>query len=148
MRGLPFAFAYIDDVLITSHDMKEYQDHMNQVFERLVHFGLKINTNKCDFAVSKLNFLGHVIDEQGITHVPDKVAAIQNFPQPTSLRQRRFLGLINVIEIITQANDRAFNVKANRIKLLTTGIAFVSTVREKKKKRGTRICVFHIYLSH
>ena len=37
-----------------------------------------------------------MIDEQGITHVPEKVTAIQNFPQPASLRQlRRFLGLVN-----------------------------------------------------
>ena len=37
-----------------------------------------------------------MIDEQGITPVPEKVTAIQNFPQPTSLRQlRRFLGLVN-----------------------------------------------------
>ena len=92
LRGLPFAFAYIDDVLIASRDINEHQDHLLQVFER--HFGLKIN--KCDFAVSKLNFLCHMIDEQGITPAPEKVTAIQNFPQPTSLRQlRRFLGLVN-----------------------------------------------------
>ena len=96
LRGLPFAFAYIDDVLIASCDIKEHQDHLLQVFERLTHFGLKINLSKCQFAASKLNFLGHMIDEQGITPVPEKVTAIQNFPQPTSLRQlRRFLGLVN-----------------------------------------------------
>ena len=96
LRGLPFAFAYIDDVLIASCDIKEHQDHLLQFFERLTHFGLKINLSKCEFAVSKLNFLGHMIDEQGITPVPEKVTAIQNFPQPTSLRQlRRFLGLVN-----------------------------------------------------
>ena len=96
LRGLPFAFAYIDDVLIASCDIKEHQDYLLQVFERLTHFGLKINLSKCEFAVSKLNFLGHMIDEQGITPVPEKVTVIQNFPQPTSLRQlRRFLGLVN-----------------------------------------------------
>ena len=96
LKGLPFAFAYIDDVLIAIHGIKEHQDHMLQVFERLAHFGLKINVNKCDFAVLKLNFLGRMIDEQGITPVPEKVTAIQNFPQPTSLRQLwRFLGSVN-----------------------------------------------------
>ena len=96
LRGLPFAFAYIDDVLNASRDIKEYQDLMLQVFERLAHFGLKINVSKCHFAASNQNFLGHMIDEQGITPVPEKVTAIQNFPQPSSLRQlQRFLGLIN-----------------------------------------------------
>ena len=83
LRGLPFAFAYIDDVFIATHDINEHQDHLLQVFERLAHFGLKINVSKCDFAVSKLNFLGHMIEEQAITPVPEKVTAIQNFPQPT-----------------------------------------------------------------
>ena len=96
LRGLPFAFAYIDDVLIANRDINEHQNHLLQVFERRAHFSLKINISKCDFAVSKLNFLGHMIDEQGITPVPEKVTVIQNFPQPTSLRQlRRFLGLVN-----------------------------------------------------
>ena len=81
LKGLPFAFAYIDDVLIVSRDIKEHQDHLLQVFERLTHFGLKINLSRCDFAVSKLNFLGHMIDEQGIIPVPEKVTAIQNYIQ-------------------------------------------------------------------
>ena len=80
LRGLPFAFAYIDDVLIASRDINEYQNHLLQVFERLAHFGLKINLSKCDFAVSKLNFLGHMIDEQGITPVPEKSDNYTNFP--------------------------------------------------------------------
>ena len=67
-----------------------------QIFERQANFGLKINVSKCDFAVLKLNFLGHMIDELAITPVPEKVTAIQNLPQPTSLRQlRRFFGLVN-----------------------------------------------------
>ena len=33
LRGLPLAFAYIDDVFIASRDIKEHQDHMLQVFE-------------------------------------------------------------------------------------------------------------------
>ena len=69
---------------------------MLQFFKRLAHFGLKINVSKWDFAVSKLNFLGHMIDEQGITPVQENVTAIRNFPQPTSLRQLwRFFGLVN-----------------------------------------------------
>ena len=53
LRGLPFVFAYIDDVLIASRNINEHQDHVLQVFKRLAHFGLKINVSKCDFVVSK-----------------------------------------------------------------------------------------------
>lgn len=91
---LHHSFAYIDDLLVASADMDDHVRHVTQVFERLEHFGLKINPDKCLFAVSKLNFLGYVIDESGITSIPEKVTAIKNFPQPTTLRQlRRYLGL-------------------------------------------------------
>lgn len=81
LRGLIFAFSYIDDVLIASRNNTEHQQHVEQVFQKLEHFGLKINAEKCTFAVSKLNFLGDVIDEHRITLVPEKISAIKDFPQ-------------------------------------------------------------------
>lgn len=55
-----------------------------------------MNVNKCKFAVLQLTFFSHVIDEHGIAPVPERVAAIQHFPQPTSLWQlQRYLALIN-----------------------------------------------------
>ena len=47
-------------------------------------------------AVPSLVFLGHTVDSNGITPLPEKVDAIRNFPEPTSLRKlRAFLGLVN-----------------------------------------------------
>lgn len=72
-RGLTFAFAFacIDHVLVVSRDHKEHQHHKQNVFERLTHFMLKINVNKCDFAVSMLNLLRHVIVKHEITPIPE-----------------------------------------------------------------------------
>lgn len=53
-----------------------------------------MNVDKCLFAVPKLTFLGHVIDENGLTPLDEK--AINDFPSPSTLRQlRRFLGMVN-----------------------------------------------------
>jgi cleavage and polyadenylation specificity factor subunit 1 len=58
--------------------------------------GLTINPAKCVFAISSLNFLGHMVDEAGITPLPRHVAAVQDCPPPTDIKQlQRFLGLIN-----------------------------------------------------
>lgn len=74
--------------------MDDHKRHVTQVFERLDHYGLKINPDKCLFAVTKLNFLDFVIDNSGITQTPEKVKAISEFPESTTLRQlRRYLGL-------------------------------------------------------
>lgn len=86
LRGLPFVFVYIDEIRIASRHSKEYEDHIQEDFKRLAHFALE-NVNKCELAVSKLNVLGHVINEHRTRLVPKKVAAIQQFSQPTSLQQ-------------------------------------------------------------
>lgn len=61
----------MDDVVIASYDLEEHYEHLRQVFERLAHFDLKMNVNKCYFADSKLTFLGHVNDKHGLTLVPE-----------------------------------------------------------------------------
>lgn len=96
LRGLDFTYAYIDDVLIASRNMREHETHLEKVFERLQHFGLKLNLDKCVFAVPKITFLGHIIDKEGITPLHDKIDTINDFPIPSTIRQvRRFLGMVN-----------------------------------------------------
>ena len=96
LRDLPFCYAYIDDILIASSSPEEHQQHLISVFERCKEFGVIINPSKCEFGVNHLTFLGHFVTTQGIQPLPDKVEAIQQFPQPNTQRKlREFLGLIN-----------------------------------------------------
>ena len=96
MRDFHFCYAYIDDILIASATPKEHQQHLTSVFERLKEYGVIINSGKCQFGVNSLNFLGHHITAKGIQPLPDKVEAIQQYPQPTTQRKlREFLGMIN-----------------------------------------------------
>ena len=96
LRGLPFAYTYVDDVLIASSSPEEHLKHLRIVFERLAAHGIVINPNKCLFGVNELDFLGHHIDRHGITPLPEKVQAVREFPQPQHQRQlRRFIGLVN-----------------------------------------------------
>ncbi|CAH8565955.1 unnamed protein product [Schistosoma margrebowiei] len=95
-RGLDFVFAYIDDVLIASSSIEEHVQHVQILFERFKQHGVVINPSKCIFAVPVLEFLGHYIDSQGIKPLPEKVEAITNYPEPTSIKSlRRFLGTCN-----------------------------------------------------
>ena len=56
-------------------------------------YGIVINPAKCVLGVSDLRFLGHYINSEGVSPLPEQVQVIQGFPQPTSLRE--FLGLVN-----------------------------------------------------
>jgi hypothetical protein len=96
LRHLPFVFTYLDDHLIASRTLEEHLLHLQQFFQVLQENGLTINPAKCVFTVSSLKFLGHMVDEAGITPLPRHVAAVQDCPPPSDIKQlQRFLGLIN-----------------------------------------------------
>ncbi|BHF59912.1 hypothetical protein SprV_0100287300 [Sparganum proliferum] len=96
IRGLPFVYAYIDDLLVASSTAEEHMEHLATVFDRLQQFGVVLNPSKCVFGVPSLEFLGHLVDSHGTRPLPSKVAAIRVFPPPTSKRQlQRFLGMVN-----------------------------------------------------
>lgn len=67
---------------------------LRAVLEALLSAGQKLNPLKCSFAIDTMRYLGHVIDCDGIRPDPQKLEAIDKFPDPkdtTSLKS--FLGL-------------------------------------------------------
>nr|VZI49866.1 unnamed protein product [Spirometra erinaceieuropaei] len=96
LRGLPFVYAYIDDVLVASRDVEEHLHHLTLLFDRFQQFGVTLHPSKCVLGATSLEFLGHLINSNGIRPLPSKVASIRDFPPPTSKRQlQRFLGMVN-----------------------------------------------------
>ena len=96
LRGLPFVYGYIDDLLIASSSEEEHLKHLRAVLQRLADHGLLINVTKSIFGVSSLDFLGYHVDVSGIRPMETKVHAIRNFPIPDTQRKlREFLGLVN-----------------------------------------------------
>lgn len=96
LRELPFAYSYLDDILIASQSEKEHEHHIRLLFDCLSENGLCINPSKCEFSVNEVSFLGYRINQHGIFPLPERVQAIINYPLPESVEQlRRFLGIIN-----------------------------------------------------
>nr|VZI08247.1 unnamed protein product [Spirometra erinaceieuropaei] len=96
LRGLPFVYVYIDDVLVASRDVEEHLQHLTLLFDRFQQFGVTLHPAKCVLGATSFEFLGHLIDSNGIRPLPSKVAAIRDSPPPTSNRQlQRFIGMVN-----------------------------------------------------
>ena len=96
LRGVPNCFVYIDDIMIFSESEEDHWKHLSEVFNRLEHFGLILNKDKCVFAVMEVDFLGHRVDSQGVRPLETKVSAIRDFPKPRTVKDlRKFLGAIN-----------------------------------------------------
>ena len=95
-RGLDFCFGYLDDILVFSKDEHNHERHLRQLFECLNKYGVLLNVNKCVFGVQEVTFLGYHVSADGTRPLDDKIRAIQEFPQPKTVKElRRFLGMLN-----------------------------------------------------
>ncbi|KAL0200281.1 hypothetical protein M9458_003468, partial [Cirrhinus mrigala] len=91
-----FVVVYIDDILIYSRNMAEHRQHVQQVLQKLRHHQLYLKLEKCEFHKSSVQFLGYNINSEGVLMDQGKVDAIQNWPQPDSIKAlQRFLGFAN-----------------------------------------------------
>ena len=89
-----FAIAYLDDILIFSETFEEHMFHLNNIFERLSQHGLKLKLKKCSFLQTEVNYLGFIIDKDGIKPNQEKVEAIRALPAPTCVKEvRSFVGM-------------------------------------------------------
>ena len=85
--------CYLDDVLVFSSTIAEQLQSLDTVFTRLREYGLKLELKKCAFFQSEVQYLGHRVSAAGIATDPEKVAAVERWPRPETLKQlRSFMG--------------------------------------------------------
>ena len=94
LEGLNFAMTYLDDIIIFSNSEEEHLLHLEAVFHQLRKAGLKMKQSKCNFFNSQIHYLGHLISEDGICPLPDKLDSIKNMPVLKYMKEKKqFLGL-------------------------------------------------------
>jgi len=90
------ATTYLDDIGLYADTITSGLASIGQTLEALKQQGLFANFSKCAFLLKRMEFLGHVVSQDGIEVDPAKVSAISDWPRPANVSQlRSFLGLIN-----------------------------------------------------
>jgi hypothetical protein len=87
---------YLDDIIVFGNTEVEFLNNLSRVFERLRKFGITVNPSKCRFGLSEIEYVGHVINENGLTFSTEKREEVLKFPLPTTHKgMKQFLGLAN-----------------------------------------------------
>lgn len=87
------AFVYLNDIIIYALSTSDHSNKLKAVFNRLRN--LKLHPSKCAFMRKEVNYLDHVITDEGVKPDPQKINSVIEFPTPTNEKQVKsfFLGL-------------------------------------------------------
>ncbi|UYV78273.1 K02A2.6-like [Cordylochernes scorpioides] len=120
LQGLNKTISYFDDILVHGKSKQECKENLFACLERLRACDLHLNKNKCIYFQTKIEYLGHVIENNKISKSPSKVKAIIDMPQPKNIADlRRFLGMLTYysrflpdVSTITYPLRRIFHPKS------------------------------------
>jgi hypothetical protein len=128
LGGLPFAFVYLDNILIASSSSVEHCRHLRKVFSLLEQSCLIVNPEKCIFGHDTIDFLGHRISPMGTSLLPSRVSAPS--PNPQAYNHSAASGLPRAFQFLQEVHPSGgkagvvFNLRSARqpSRRLTTGL--------------------------
>ena len=83
--------VYVDDMLVKSKDERKHLDDLQETFDTLKQYNMRLNPSKCAFRVSLGKFLGFKVSHRGIEANPNKIQVILNMEPSRILKKSSFL---------------------------------------------------------
>ena len=79
--------VYVDDMLVKSQDEERHLDDLQETFDTLWQYNMKLNPNKCAFRVSSGKFLSFMVSHRGIEANPNKIQTILDMKPPQNVKE-------------------------------------------------------------
>ncbi|KAH9715068.1 hypothetical protein KPL71_020894 [Citrus sinensis] len=100
--------VYVDDMITKSKIPEEHVRHLEETFELLRKYKMKLNPEKCAFGVESEKFLGFMVSHRGIEANPEKIQAIVQMTSPYNLKEMQSLTgrLAALSRFISKATDK------------------------------------------
>ena len=85
--------VYLDDVIILGRSFTDHLANLQEVLRRFRQAGLKLQPKKCKFLQHKVQFLGHIVSNEGVAADPSKMEKVVTWPTPRTTKEvQQFLG--------------------------------------------------------
>ena len=100
--------VYVNDMLVKSQDEKVHLDDLQETFDTLRQYNMKLNPSKCAFKVSSGKFLGFMVLHKGIEANPNKIQAILDMKPPQNVKEVQSLtGRVAALNrFVSKATDK------------------------------------------
>ena len=86
--------VYLDDIIVLAKTPEELNRNLEVVFNRLKLFGITLNPNKVRIGMQEVEYVGHLLDKDGLHFSKEKLEQVLNFRKPlTASQMKSFLGL-------------------------------------------------------
>lgn len=90
----PEVFTYIDDFIVATKTFERHLELLWIISRIFNEAGLSISREKSHFCMTRLEYLGYIIDQEGIHANQERVKPIVEYPRPKSIKEiRRFTGM-------------------------------------------------------
>lgn len=91
-----FICVYLDDILVYSNNLQDHFRHLRLALEMLGEHKLYAKLSKCDFVKTSVEYLRHIITQDGFAVEEAKVNAIKTWATPKTKKDvQSVLGLVN-----------------------------------------------------
>jgi len=109
--------VYLDDVLIYSDSLEQHQKDVAAIIRAIRRQGMKLKPSKCEFHQRETEYLGFIINNEGVKVDPIKTAAIWDWKPPTSKKGiQEYMGFCNFYRRFIEAFSRTAKPLYDRTK--------------------------------
>ncbi len=118
-----FVIVYLNDILVYSKTKKEHVQHVKKILQTLKKADLRIKSEKSEFHVQSVQFLGFIVTSQSLRMNSKKIEAVTTWPTSKSKVEVQFF--LEFANFYRRFIEKYFRIVSSLTNLTKKNISFV-----------------------